>query len=115
MGSALDQRRTLRARDAVTPEGWGLKDRIEPSTFRTLTRLGQVENQMRHGQAGGGRGSGTMYWKGPFPYEHNNKWSQDLDEKRRWTEAALTRFGPHLSSERTGPKAHVTSPRRRHA
>ena len=34
-----------------------------------------------------------MYWKRPFPYEHNNKWSQDLDEKRRWTEA-LERWGP---------------------
>jgi hypothetical protein len=34
-----------------------------------------------------------MYWKRQFPYAENNKWSQDLDEKRRWTEA-LERRGP---------------------
>jgi hypothetical protein len=32
-------------------------------------------------------------WKGGFSYEKDNKWSQDLAEKRRWSEA-LEKWGP---------------------
>jgi hypothetical protein len=41
-----------------------------------------------------------MYWKRQFPYAENNKWGQDLDEKRRWTEA-LERRDLLLASSRS--------------
>ena len=42
---------------------------------------------------GGRMRSDRVMWQRRFPYEQYNNWSQDLAEKRRWTEA-LEKQGP---------------------
>jgi hypothetical protein len=50
-------------------------------------------------------------WKRRFPYERYNKWSQDLAEKRRWTETlekwGLKRVEAELSERALGSSACI--------